>query len=293
MNSESDIEVNVPARVKGWAPEGGASLEFLSRVGIHDIGTIMTVTLRPNPRGSVFDFDYHKKKSALRTGGIVLLRRLRLGDEGTATIRSLDVLMENDKYGTPYVVQGAAVSLLPPPNPGRSDMVEEAVIAMVKDGIRISSIKDGVKRIRTGLEQAAVFGKPGIILTGELKDGEVAEIVIGGEPDLTIDDIIHSLEYGIDKEIMTDVRTAKSRWHLVPFFKADVDPDKTKISAQRKNFTPADGESVGYGDGEVYGWTRSNCVLKAYGTEWIVIDTAVISDTEDTEAGLLIDIIEM
>lgn len=293
MNSETDVEMNIPARIKGWAPEGGAHVELLSRVGVHDIGTPVTVTLRPNPKGHVYDFDYHKKKSALRTGGLVLLRRLKLGDDGTATIKALDVLLENDKGGTSYVVQGAAISLLPPPPTAKSAMVEEAVVAMVKDGITISSVKDGAKRIRQGLEQAAVFGKPGVILTGELKSGDVAEMVLGGESDLTVDDIIYSLEHGTDSELMADVRSSKSKWHLVPFFKADVDPEKTKISAQRMNLSPDDGKTMGYGDGEVYGWTRSNCVLRAYGTEWIIIDTAVISDTEDTEAGLLIDIIEM
>jgi hypothetical protein len=293
MNSVSDIEMNVPARVKGWAPEGGAHVELLSRVGVHDIGTVVTVSLRPNPKGHVYDFDYHRKKSALRTGGLVLLRKFKLADDGTGTIKSIDVLLENDRGGTPYVVQGAAISLLPPPPSAKTAMVEEAVVAMIGDGITISSVKDGAKRIRQGLEQAAVFGKPGVILTGELKSGDVAEMVLGGEPDLTVDDIIYSLEHGTDSELMANVRSSKAKWYLIPFFKADVDPDKTKISAQRLNFSPDDGETVGYGDGEVYGWTRSNCVLRAYGTEWIVIDTAVVSDTEDTEAGLLIDIIEM
>lgn len=288
MNSDSGttIELNAPARVKGWVAGGGATVELLARCGGFELGAVLNVTLRPNPRGSVFDFDYHRKRSALRTGGIVLLRRMRSGDDGTATIRSLDVLMENDKGGPAFVIQGAAVSLLPPPPGSKSALVEQAVIAMPDEGIRITSVKDGVKRIREGLEQAAVFGKPGLVLTGELGNGNVVESVLGVDVDLSVDEVISSLEHNTDPETMAAVRSSKTKWHLVPIFRADVDPDKTKISAQRLNL------DYGNGDDE-FGWTRSNAVLRAYGTEWIIIDTAVISDTEDTEAGLLIDILDM
>lgn len=288
MNSESgsSIELNAPARIKGWVAGGGATVELLAKCGGFEMGSILPVSLRPNPRGNVYDFDYHRKKSALRTGGIVLLRRVRSDQDGAGiSIRSLDVLMESDKVGPAYVVQGAAVSLLPPPPGSKSAYVEQAIIAMLDERIEIKSIKDGAKRIRNGIEQAAVFGKPGVILTGELKNGSVAESVLGAEVELSIDEVISSLERNVDADLVSDVKSSKSKWHLVPFFRADVDPDMTKISAQRMN--------INYGNGDdEFGWTRSNVVLRAYGSEWIIIDTAVISDTEDTEADLLIDIIE-
>lgn len=287
MNSESgsSLELNAPARIKGWVPGGGATVELLAKCGMIEMGTLIPVTLRPNPRGSVYDFDYHRKKSALRTGGIVLLRRIRIEDNGGISIKSLDVLMESDKVGPAYVVQGAAVSLLPPPPGSKSAYVEQAIIAMLDERIEIKSVKDGAARIRNGLEQAAVFGKPGLILTGELKNGNVAESVLGAEVELSIDEVISSLEHNVDPELAAEVKSSKHKWHLVPFFRADVDPDMTKISAQRLN--------IDYGNGDdEFGWTRSNVVLRAYGTEWIIIDTAVISDTEDTDADLLIDIIE-
>lgn len=288
MSSESGsiIELNAPARIKGWVPGGGATVEILARCGGLEIGTIVSVSLRPNPRGNVYDFDYHRKKSALRTGGIVLLRRIRTDAEnGGISIRSLDVLMESDKVGPAYVVQGAAVSLLPPPPGSKSAYVEQAIIAMLDERIEIRSIKDGINRIRGGIEQAAVFGKPGLVLTGELENGNVAESVLGAEVELTVDEILNSLGHNLDAELVSEVKASKSKWHLVPFFRADVDPDMTKISAQRLN--------IDYGNGDdEFGWTRSNVVLRAYGSEWIIIDTAVISDTEDTEANLLIDIIE-
>lgn len=286
MNSTSAtiIELNAPARIKGWVPGGGASVEILAKSGELDLGSVHSVTLRPNPRGSVYDFDYHRKKSALRIGGIVLLRRIRIEDEGVS-IRSLDVLMESDKVGPTYVVQGAAVSLLPPPPGSKSAYVEQAIIAMVGERIETKSIKDAAKRIRVGLEQAAVFGKPGLVLTGELRNGSVAESVLGADVDLSIDEVIYSLEHNIDPEIVAEMKAGKSKWHVIPFFRADVDPEMTKISAQRLN--------IDYGNGDdEFGWTRSNVVLRAYGTEWIIIDTAVISDTEDTAADLLIDIVE-
>ncbi|NTF17556.1 hypothetical protein G6L37_04035 [Agrobacterium rubi] len=285
MNSESGIELNAPARIKGWISGGGATVELLARCENNDVGTVLAVTLRPNPRGNVYDFDYHRKKSALRTGGIVLLRRLVIEGEAAATIKSMDVLMENDKVGPAYVVQGAAVSLLPPPPGSKSAYVEQAIVAMPSERIEIRSIQDGAKRIRSGLEQAAIFGKPGLILTGELKNGNVAESLLGSEIDLTIDEVISSLLHNTDAELVAEVKSAKIKWHLVPFFRADVDPEMTKISAQRLNL------DYGNGDDE-FGWTRSNVVMRAYGTEWIIIDTAVISDTEDNEAGLLIDIVE-
>ena len=287
MNSESgsSLELNAPARIKGWVPGGGATVELLAKCGMIEMGTLIPVTLRPNPRGSVYDFDYHRKKSALRTGGIVLLRRIRIEDNGGISIKSLDVLMESDKVGPAYVVQGAAVSLLPPPPGSKSAYVEQAIIAMLDERIEIKSVKDGAVRIRNGLEQAAVFGKPGLILTGELKNGNVAESVLGAEVELSIDEVISSLEHNVDPELAAEVKSSKYKWHLVPFFRADVDPDMTKISAQRLN--------IDYGNGDdEFGWTRSNVVLRAYGTEWIIIDTAVICDTEDTDADLLIDIIE-
>lgn len=284
MNSVSDsvLEMNVPARIKHWAPDGGAQVELMTRFGRHDIGTLVTVTLRPNPKViHPIDFEYHKKKSHLRTGGVVLLRKLAMSGEATATVKSIDILTERD--ATCYVVQGAAVCILPPA-PG-TRIVSETIVAMIGEGISIASIKDGVARIKTGLETAAVFGKPGLVLTGEDKSGEVIEMVLGADQKLSVDDIILSLQQNTSAEITEAVKKGKGKWRLVPFFRADVDPEMTKISAQRLNFDYGDGE-------EIFSWTRSNCVLRAYGEEWIILDAVVTSDVEDTEAGLLLDIIE-
>jgi hypothetical protein len=285
MNSVSDsvLEMNVPARVKHWSPDGGAQVELMTRFGSLNIGSIVNVSLRPNPRGSVFDFAYYKKAAGLRTGGIVLLRKLKASGVAEVTAKSIDVLVPRN--ASCYVVQGAAVCILPPPLTSNTKMASEVIVAMIEEGIAISSIKDGAARIRSGLEQAAVFGKPGLVLTGEDKSGEVVEMVLGAELELTIDDIIYSFEQNTSPDVIATMKKSREKWRLVPFFRADVDPDMSKVSAQRLNFDYT-------GDDDIFSWTRSNCVLRAYGDEWIVVDTAVVSDIEDTEAGLIIDIIE-
>lgn len=288
MSSESTrLELNIPARIKGWAEDGGATVELLSASHPYEMGAILRVAVRPDQHGRLsLDFAHHRKKSNLRTGGIVLLRRLITSEDATGTIRSFDILLEREKDGTIFVAQDVGVSLMPPP-PGTM-LVAEALVALKHDMITITSMTDAVINMRPSVEQACIFGKAGVIITGEDKDGEVVEMVLGGEENLTVDEIIYSLEQNIDPEMAKEIRKAKSPWYLVPFFKADVDAERTsKISAQRVN------EKFQYGDGETFSWTRSNVVMRAYGDEWLICETAVISDAEDIEAVPVIDLIEM
>lgn len=289
MNSDSTgLELNIPARIKGWLEDGGATVEILSASPPYDIGALLKVSLRRDSSGRLaLDFAHHRKKSALRTGGVVLLRRLITADDASATIRSFDILLEREKDGTIFVAQDVGVCLMPPP-PGTM-LVSEALVALKHDMLTITSMTDAVTRMRPAVEQACVFGKGGIIITGEDKDGGVMELVLGGEEVLSVDDIIYSLEQNIDPELATIIRKAKTPWYLVPFFRADVDAERTsRISAQRAS------NKLHYGDGveEDFSWTRSNVVMRAYGDEWVICETAVISDAEDTEAVPLIDLVE-
>ena len=283
MNGHALDEMNIPCRLVGWASEGAGRVELLSQCGDYDIGSVMTVTVRPNPKAKTFDFDYFRKNLGLRAGGIVLLRRLRIEDDSHASIREMDVLLARDTFGPAFVVQNAAVSILPPPPNTR--LVDRALVAMPDEGLRIRTLKEGAAQSEAGLKQAATFGLPGLVLTGEDADGEVIEIILGGEEGVSIADVLYSLEKGLDGEIASLVKTAYPKWHLVPFFMAKVDPDlNSKVSAQRAN--------LDYGDGEIFSWTRSNCVLRAFGDAWLLADASIIHDGSDREALPLLDLLD-
>lgn len=274
---------NIPVRVVGWDDGGGAKVEVLSNVPPFVLGTSMRASLRPVPIGRPpVDFTFLKKQG-LRTGGIVLLRKAADEGDGVVSAKSVETLLRRESDGLAYVLHGAAVSILPPP-PGTA-MVNETLVAMLHETVKAKAPTSDLASMKHSLTQACLFGRAGVIFTGEDSDGEALEVVVGGDASRTADELIEEFVLKCPTDIMRMARTSKKSWYLVPFFRGEVDPDRSsRFSAQKVNFD--------YGTPEEPLWTKTNGVMRSFSESWLVSDGTPIVDKPGLQTSILLDLIE-
>jgi hypothetical protein len=267
------IEPDVPATIRGWESEGRAKVELLARTEELTLGQIVTVGIRPDGKGrKASDFSFHNKQG-LRLGGIVVMRKLRL-EEGAATCRSVEPITMRDNDGATFVMQEAAVCILPPP-PGTA-MVKEALVAMLGEAMPARSLSEGVSKILPQLDAPAVFGNPGLAYFGRLKSGDPVDVLVGAEPGTTLspNELVSRMLTGCPKDIIKDSRTSgtsRQAWTVCPIFRVPVDPDRSsKLSAQAINLS--------YGTAEDASWTRGIVILRTVANRWHLCDASPIED---------------
>lgn len=289
MQDKPTKTFNVPARIMGWFEEVGARVEVLVPIPELKIraGQIFYAKLRHDPKKldkNQITFKFYYDNMGLRVGGIVLLKKVMLESEDHLTGKELDVLFETPRYGQVALTPNAAAFIMPPPAE-HTEMVEDGLIAVLDDAEQIKGpIAKAVSAVQMGLEMASRYGKPGIIVTGETENGEAAEYQVGGTGDLTVDQILASIAPSISPEDSKWMAKSKKPWFLVPFFRANVDPDRAgRFAAQRKN--------IQYGeDGEPL-WTPCSCLLRNPGDGWVINDTTPLRDGDSTPL-LLLDFLD-
>jgi hypothetical protein len=250
-------------------------------------GQIFYVKLRYDPKKldkNQITFKFYYDNMGLRVGGIVLIKKVMLESEDHLTGKELDVLFETPRYGLVALTPNAAAFIMPP-RAERTEMVEDGLIAVLDDAEQIRGpIAKAVAAVRVGLEMASRYGKPGIIVTGETENGEAAEYQVGGTGDLSIDQILASIAPSISPEDAKWMASSKKPWFLVPFFRADVDPDRAgRFSAQRKN--------IKYGEDAEPLWTPCSCLMRNPGGGWVINDTTPLRDGDSTPL-LLLDFLD-
>lgn len=277
-------EPDMPATIRGWESEGRAKTEILAAAEGFSLGETVTVGIRPDARGKkASDFSYHNKQG-LRLGGMVLMRKLRT-DEGVTTCRSVEPIIMRESEGAPFVLQDAAVCILPPP-PGTA-MVKECLVAMLGDSLPARSLSEGVARILPQLEAPGVFGPPGLAYSGTLKSGDAVDVLVGCDPQVRLEpkDLVSAMLSECPKDIIKDSRTSgtsRPAWTVFPLFRVPVDPDRSsKLSAQAANFdygTPSDPR-----------WTRGVVILRTIANAWHICDASPAEDsrTQATKLALL------
>ncbi len=280
---------NIPALIVGWHGDTGARVEVmidLPELGIAK-GNQFNAMLREDPKKIEkyqITFKTHRDKNALRVGGIVLMRKALMEEDGSLSGQTADILLESPKYGHAYMLPGAAVSIVAPP-PGTM-MVDEAYIACMSDAIVVrKSLAGALAEVHDKLEFIRSFGLAGLILTGEDDDGNVSEYLIFMKPDAELDTMEANLREAISRDIEKKIVKAKKPWFLVPAFKSAVDIDparRSKVSAMRSNFD--------YGAGDDLNWTPCNCIMKSPGDAWYVNDVTPLEDKVQPE--LLLDLLE-
>jgi hypothetical protein len=290
MNQDKPTKTfNVPVRIQGWFEEVGARVEVLVPIPELKIraGQIFHAKLRYDPKKldkNQITFKFYYGNMGLRVGGIVLLKKVMLeGDDGLSA-KELDVLFETPRYGQVALTPNAAAFIMPPPAE-TTEMVEDGLIAVLDDAEQIKgSIASAVSAVQIALEMASRYGKPGIIITGETESGEAAEYQVGGTGDLPLEQILASIAPNISPEDGKWIAKSKKPWFLVPFFRANVDPDRAgRFAAQRKN--------IQYGeDGEPL-WTPCSCLLRNPGDGWVINDTTPLRDGDSTPL-LLLDFLD-
>lgn len=278
---------NVPAKIIGWNEEVGAKVEILvpiPELGIHH-GQVFKATIKYDPKKIdkfqvTFKSQYDK---GLRVGGVVLLRRMEVEDLENVVAKSVDILLPTPRYGHFALLPNSAVFIFPPPEGTR--MVKQGGIAMLDEAIQIKGPLDrALKDMMPTLMMAASYGAPGLILTGETADGEAAEYQVGGGDEMDIDTIMASLAPSVAKEDLDWIGKGKKPWFLIPFFLAEIDPDReSRLSAQRIN--------ISYGDSEEPSWTPCSCLLRNPGPGWMITDTTPLRE-DDSRPFLLLDFLD-
>jgi hypothetical protein len=280
---------NIPAKILGWFEEVGARVEVL--VPIPELrvraGQIFHTKLRYDPKKldkNQISFKFYYNNLGLRVGGIVLLKKVILEEADLITAKELDVLFETPRYGSVALTPNAAAFIMPPPTEN-TEVVEDGLIAILDDAEQIKgSIPKAVDAVQTALELASRYGKPGIIVTGETENGEAAEYQVGGTGELSVEQIMASIAPSISAEDSKWITKSKKPWFLVPFFRANVDPDRAgRFSAQRKN--------IKYGEDVEPLWTPCSCLLRNPGEEWFINDTTPLRDGDSTPL-LLLDFLD-
>lgn len=289
MSGDTHTVYNVPGKIVGWWEEVGAKIEMMVSIPdahVHS-GQVFNVTLRYDPK----KLDQHQitfltlNKRGLRVGGVVLLRKMTIDENGVVTAKDADILIESPRYGHSYLSPNAAVSLLPPPENSR--MVTEGYVAMLNQAMKVSKVDDALKEIVLSLELARSFGLPGLVLTGEEADGAASELVVIGDGDIDSEGIATTMKASLDAALIRHINKKKS-WYLVPIFKTEIDPDRaSRISGQAAN--------VDYGDDDELSWTVCNCVLRNPGTTagsgWMINDTTPMFE-DGAKPEMLLNIIE-
>lgn len=283
--TSSEFTRNVPVRVLGWEHDevGGARVELLAAVGSMQIGTEAKATIRQVVIGrQPLDFS-HLKKGGLRVGGIVLLRKVVEEADGAVSAKSVETLLHRESDGLAIVLHSAAASIVAPP-PGTA-MVNECIVAMTGSAAAVTACDEGLMRVKASLTQACQFGRAGLIFTGEDRDGSAAEVIIGGDEVRTPEEILELFSDQCPREVAMMARKARLPWRMVPFFRGEVDPDRSsRISAQRANFD--------YGVPDELLWTGTNAVLRAYAETWLVCDVTPGTEVQGHVSAVLLDLIE-
>jgi hypothetical protein len=265
---------NAPATVVGWAKDGGARVEFLSSTPHVPLGSTLTVHVRPDPRSKFpIDFSYLQKQG-LRTGGVVLLRRLLKAD-GEWTVRYVEPVVNREAHGRIFVMQGAGACILPAP--AGKMVVDHCLVAPFRDSFPVRTLSEGMAKVSTALDQPCLFGEPGLLFTGRMRDGSLAEFSIGGEGPAKPMDLLSRLVAECPKDIIEEARTTGTKrtpWRLVPFFKAPIPPErKSRMSAIATNHP--------YGSLERPQWTTANVVMAVYDGRWHAADATPTDDTAE------------
>lgn len=283
MNSTSDGHANVVARFIGLDAEGRGKVEILADVLGLKLGEELVATVRPGPYGAK-PLDYNGlRKFGLRKGGLVLMRKAKQEEDGTLSSKTVEIVIASNADGYPALLHDAAVCILPPPEE-ESMLVSECLVALAASSISIKSVNSGLVQLHAAIEQACLFGKAGIILTGEDAEGDVSELIVGGLVKTTPDALVTDFIKQCPKAVIQDVKDSKKPWKMTAFFRGDVDPERTsKISAQRNNYD--------YGNGVELSWTKANIVLRAIPGKWLVCDATPTYDLSRNAAGLLLDVL--
>lgn len=267
LSEAKHIGTNVPATLVGWEKEGRAKVELLADAEGFHIGSLISVGVRADKGRTPPDFSVLNKQG-LRVGGIVLLRRLRAGEDGELTARAVEILVMRESDGAPFVIQNAAASIRPAPE--GTAMVKEALVVMLSDAIAVRTLSEGVSKVGAILDQPGILGNPGLAYFGRTKDGEPIEVLIGGDGPATSSELMSRLLRECPKDVIKDSRTSgttRAPWKLAPFFRAPIDPDRSsKLSAQAANHD--------YGSDEKPRWTTGNVVLRTIGDRWNVSDAS-------------------
>lgn len=274
---------NVPARVLGWEDEGMARIELLATVDGMQMGQKAVAGPRRVAMGrQPLDFAALRKQG-LRTGGVVLLRKAAVEDDGRITAKSIETLVGREKDGLALMLHGAAASILPPP-PG-TQMVAECLLALASEAVTFKKVRDVAETVKPALERACQFGRGGLILTGEDREGDAVEVMVGGEAELRPEEIADMFVSAVPPEIAHQASRSRKPWRLVAFFRGEVDPDRSsKVSAQRMN--------LDYGTSDEPLWNRTNAVLRAYVDSWLVCDVTPDIETVRPGTRLLLDILD-
>lgn len=274
---------NIPARLVGWEQEGGARVELLADTGTLTLGSVAKASLRPTALGRPgVDFDFLRKKG-LRTGGIVLLRRVSDEGDGSLSAKSVETVVNRESDGLAYVLHDAAACILPPA--AGTSMVAECMIAMAGDAVATRSPAEGIARMTTALDQACQFGIGGLAFTGEGRDGSVLEVVVGGDTARSSGELAEEFIARCPRDVLQEARKSKGSWYLVPFFRAEFDPDRSsRMSAQYAN--------LDYGTPDEPLWTGTNAVLRAFADSWLVGDASVVAEVPGQSAMILLDLLD-
>jgi len=278
---DREVTLNAIAKLVGWADEGGGKIELMADVGKHRLGQRFTVHVRQVAMGrQPANFD-HLKKTGLRTGGMVLLRKIHDEGEGAISCKSVETVIDRDTSGLPYVVHDAAVHILPPPT--GTAMVKECIVAFAAEAIRTKAVSEALVKVKPALEQACQFGKGGLILTGEDRDGDVNEVIVGGVETADAETVLSDFIDACPKEIIQSVRKSRKPWIMAAFFRGEVDIDRSsRLSAQRAN--------LDYGNFDEPSWTKANVVLRAFADSWLVCDASPAIEKSGEKPQLLIDL---
>lgn len=280
-NGSSDISLNVAAKVVGWSDEGGAKIELLVDVDGHKIGERFEAFVRKVSLGRQPSNFAHLRKIGLRTGGYVLLRKAVFEQNGTMSCKSVDSVIDRTDRSIPFIIRDAAVHILPPPT--GSAMVKECLVAFPSPVRTKVSLPQALASVRESLSQACEFGRAGLLLTVEDRDGDIIEVRIGGDEELDADEIIAIFKQECPPEIASEIKKAKTKSTIAPYFVGEVDIDRSsRLSAQRAN--------LAYGDLNAPSWSRVNVVMRALGDSWLVCDASPLAEKVGDAPGLLIDV---
>jgi len=281
--SSADPSYNLLARLTGWDGDGGGKVELLEdfsglRVGQTARASVRTVTIGRQP----IDFS-HLRKAGLRTGGFVLMRKALVEDDGHVSCRSVESLLDRETDGLASVVHGAAACILPPP-PGTA-MVDQSLIALARDAVPVTTVQEALAKASTALNLACTFGMGGIILTGSDEAGDAVEVMVGGDIRATGTEAAERFLSECPASALSAAETSSFAWWIVPFFKAEVDIDRSsKVSAQRANHD--------YGSQEEPLWSRTNAFMRTFSQSWLVADLSPSVEGPCPLTGVLVDLIE-
>lgn len=281
-----DRVYNVVAKVLGWGGDGSAKVEIMVDVGPLRTGSEMNAAVANDPkRRFQLDFAYRRAKQGLRVGGMVLLRKSVIDDNGLCC-KELDILSSSPKEGPCVILRNSAV-WIHPPETATSMMANRVSLAKTGDAVRVSSFKEASEAAIAFVEECSMFGTPTLILTGLDDDDDICEIAVSfavRKP--TSEEVVEAVRTRLDLDTERLMKDGSRRWHIVPVIDLDVIIDvnrQSKVSAQYLN--------IDYKSAEEPEWTRTNAVLKGTFEEWFLADATPVSEPDAVTPCLLFDLL--